>query len=210
MLNAFKNWLRRKYLPEYNALLQEVEKMRADDTRARAQLMQLRVWNSGSVHGRTGFMVSAFVPQEVIGKLIEKPERADVFVREVANVLVLSAVKGLVHQATQGEVNAIIFSPPSFKEQFVAKVETRPHGDFVLSRKTLEEATAANLRKNLKNPVDVPSSSAMLLGNEAKPSQTEDRKKSVVATVAALLRKAKGGLLPKANKDSRGVVSRDQ
>jgi len=93
---------------DFQKILQDHER---DEARARAQLMQLRV-HQESVRGRTGFMVSAFVPDSVLATLRRSPRRAhEAFRDRIAKVLVERALEGLFRVSSQGRMVAMIFEP---------------------------------------------------------------------------------------------------
>lgn len=76
---------------------------------ARAQLMQLRVaqHNDG---GRIGWMVSAFIPNEVLAKLTK--DNVDDFIKRVARLLVRQAVQGIFRVLPHsGRVFGLVFGP---------------------------------------------------------------------------------------------------
>lgn len=83
-----------------------------DEPTARAMLCQLRV-HQESVRQRTGYMVSAFIAQGVVGKLaVMGPEKQKQFASVVAEVLVHNAIHGILKrsQATN-KLTALIFDP---------------------------------------------------------------------------------------------------
>lgn len=82
-----------------------------DEQSARAQLCQLRV-HQESVRGRTGFMVSAFVPTDVLTRLQKgTPQQRNNFQARVSKVLVEHALKGLFRVTSKGTMTAMIFEP---------------------------------------------------------------------------------------------------
>lgn len=93
--------------------LHEVLAMRKmEESTARAMLMQLRV-HQESVRRRTGYMVSAFIPDGVVTRLAELGEaKQKEFVTVVAEVLVNNALSGILkrHQSTN-KLTALIFEP---------------------------------------------------------------------------------------------------
>lgn len=83
-----------------------------DEPTARAMLCHLRV-HQESVRQRTGYMVSAFIAQGVVGKLaVMGPEKQKQFASVVAEVLVQNAIHGILKrsQATN-KLTALIFEP---------------------------------------------------------------------------------------------------
>lgn len=79
---------------------------------ARAMLMQLRV-HQESVRHRTGYMVSAFIPQGVIEKLVHmSTDEQQRFVKAVAEVLVSNAMSGIYKRSqSTNKLTALIFEP---------------------------------------------------------------------------------------------------
>lgn len=115
----FFQWLNRNWNPRYlrrqNLALQRyIDKLGGipDEASARAMLMQLRV-HQESVRHRTGYMVSAFIPQGVIEKLIHMSSvEQQRFVKAVAEVLVDNAMKGLYKRSqSTNKLTALIFEP---------------------------------------------------------------------------------------------------
>lgn len=93
--------------------LHEVLAMRKmEESTARAMLFQLRV-HQESVRRRTGYMVSAFIPDGAVTRLAELGEaKQKEFVTVVAEVLVNNALSGILkrHQSTN-KLTALIFEP---------------------------------------------------------------------------------------------------
>lgn len=78
---------------------------------AEAQLMQLRVYQQEE-NGRLGFMVSAFIPEEVIREMRDaSSERKTTFKASIAESLVSRAVDGIFHLNKQGKMQALLFEP---------------------------------------------------------------------------------------------------
>jgi hypothetical protein len=78
---------------------------------AEAQLMQLRVYQQEE-GGRLGFMVSAFIPEEVIREMRDaSSERKTTFKASIAESLVSRAVDGIFHLNKQGKMQALMFEP---------------------------------------------------------------------------------------------------
>lgn len=117
-----------------------------DEATARAMLMQLRV-HQESVRRRTGYMVSAFVPQGAVEKLIHLgADQQKAFVTAVAEVLVNSAMKGIYKRsAATGKLTALIFEPVTKRGQNIQLVggifETNQQPEFVpmVDKATLAE-----------------------------------------------------------------------
>lgn len=128
-LNDFNPWHLRgeiaileKMVISRDAIIDEYERQPNEAT-ARAMLMQLRV-HQESVRRRTGYMVSAFVPQGAVEKLIHLgADDQHKFVQAVAEVLVSSAMNGIYKrsQAT-GKLTALIFEPVSKRGQNIQLV----------------------------------------------------------------------------------------
>lgn len=92
--------------------LSEIDLLRMEESTARAMLMQLRV-HQESVRKRTGYMVSAFISDGVVTKLVELgADKQKQFAAVVAEVLVSNAVNGILkrHQSTN-KLTALIFEP---------------------------------------------------------------------------------------------------
>lgn len=81
-----------------------------DDGAARAMLMQLRVHGMTDRAGRTGFGVTAFIPEETLSAIREK-DVAVTFTRIVADELVRRALAGAHHVNSRGAVSALLFEP---------------------------------------------------------------------------------------------------
>jgi len=95
-----------------------------DEMSARAQLCQLRV-NPESVRGRTGFMVSAFVPTDVLERLQKgSPQQRLNFQMRVSKVLVEHALKGMFRVTSKGTMTAMIFEPlgPKSNKRIVSPI----------------------------------------------------------------------------------------
>lgn len=84
----------------------------SDEPTARAMLMQLRV-HQESVRHRTGYMVSAFVPDGVVQQLrYLGADSQQQFVSAVAESLVSNAIAGIYKRsAATGKLTALIFEP---------------------------------------------------------------------------------------------------
>lgn len=99
--------------------LHELRQQQPDEQTARAMLMQLRV-HQESVRHRTGYMVSAFIPQGVVEKIAL--DRAK-FVALVAEVLVSNAINGILKRsAATNKLTALIFEPVNHPGQNVKLV----------------------------------------------------------------------------------------
>lgn len=86
----------------------------------RAQLAQLRVsqHNDG---GRVGWMVSAFIPNEVLAQL--KKETVDAFILHVARALVRQAIQGIFRMLPHsGKVFGLVFGPVTNENTKEARV----------------------------------------------------------------------------------------
>ena len=99
----------------YNAAYESMESAEIarekDEMSARAQLLALRV-NPESVRGRTGFMISAFVPSDALTRLQKSPDAAKIAFRDrIVSVLVEHALKGLFRVTSHGTMHDIIFEP---------------------------------------------------------------------------------------------------
>lgn len=79
----------------------------------RAQLLQLRVYQDTAPKSRrVGWMVSAFIPNEVVEQLKSMPiEKFNFYVTTVAKVLVDKAVRGILHVTRKGKLTAVLFEP---------------------------------------------------------------------------------------------------
>lgn len=99
-------------LAQANAIIADLEAdLQRDEESARAQLLQLRV-HQESVGNRTGFMVSAFIPQGVIARLSAGTDtQRAAFHHNVAKVLVEYALKGIFRVSKQGNMVAMVFEP---------------------------------------------------------------------------------------------------
>lgn len=115
----FFQWLNRNWNPKYlrhqNLALQRyIDKLGGipDEATARAMLLQLRV-HQETVRHRTGYMVSAFIPQGVVEKLVHiSSDEQQRFVKTVAEVLVDNAMKGLYKRSqSTNKLTALIFEP---------------------------------------------------------------------------------------------------
>lgn len=79
---------------------------------ARALLMQLRVHGMQDSHARTGYGVTAFIPEEVLSALTKSDSETRIaFVRVVADELVRRALAGAWNVNSRGAVSALMFEP---------------------------------------------------------------------------------------------------
>ena len=87
------------------------EALEKDEQSARAQLCRLRVQQE-TILDRTGFMVSAFIPERVLKQIREGtvPEQ-DAFRNRVLNALLNHALSGLFRVNKLGNLTAMIFEP---------------------------------------------------------------------------------------------------
>ena len=94
----------------YDEIEQELRKMEFDEASARAQLMQLRV-HGMSIEGRTGYAVTAFIPEEVNERMRNShKEVQNSFAHVIALELVSRALKQLWNVNSRGAVSATIFN----------------------------------------------------------------------------------------------------
>jgi hypothetical protein len=110
------------------------ENYRVDEMSARALLMQLRV-HQESVRGRTGFMVSAFVPTDVLERLQKgSPQQRLNFQMRVSKVLVEHALKGMFRVTSKGTMTAMIFEPlgPKSNKRIVSALFETKDGQRVI------------------------------------------------------------------------------
>jgi hypothetical protein len=97
----------------------------ADETTARAQLCRLRVVPE-SPGGRTGFMVSAFVPTDVLNRLKNSTQsEQDAYRDSVVKVLVNRAMAGLYRVTARGNMVATVFEPIGSKVGITMVFETK-------------------------------------------------------------------------------------
>lgn len=93
------------------AMLHQFEELRRDENSARALLMQLRVYQMQNEEGRSGFAVTAFVPNDVLAHAKKFPQYKNTLVRTVAIVLVRRALDGLWNMGHENKVTALVFEP---------------------------------------------------------------------------------------------------
>jgi uncharacterized protein with ATP-grasp and redox domains len=147
---AIKNWQRgfeeqRKRLEDSDAALRiadsHIRLLSEEYKMLRSQVMQLRV--AQAPHPRTGWEIMAYIPNEVVDKL--KRDKAEgglreYFVSRIASGLVDFAVRGIVHVAQQGRVNALVFEPLDIREaprapKWMQVLYERENGELHLSGK---------------------------------------------------------------------------
>jgi len=94
----------------YDEIEQELRKMEFDEASARAQLMQLRV-HGMSIEGRTGYAVTAFIPEEVNTQIRNSHKEVQSgFIQVIACELVGRALKQLWNVNSRGAVSAMVFN----------------------------------------------------------------------------------------------------
>jgi hypothetical protein len=122
-------------------LVSENKTLNLKNQNLRAQMMQLRVWNT-SEPGKMGFMVSAFIPMETLASLRDRPVLKQDFKDQVAGALVNSAIDGLLHTTRQGQVTALVFEPPTWGPSHspVSAIFETDKGSYVYARKSVEDA----------------------------------------------------------------------
>jgi len=93
------------------AVEKEAKEAREEAMVCRALLMQLRVRQTQE-QGRSGFAVTAFIPQEVVERLRRDVDKQKEFTDKVARHLVRRALLGLVHViAPENRIAMITFEP---------------------------------------------------------------------------------------------------
>lgn len=140
-----RNWNPRYLRCQNLALQRYIDKLNSklagmrgepNEATARAMLMQLRV-HGESVRRRTGYMVSAFVAQSVIERLLKLDDDSrKKFTATVAEVLVENALTGLYKRSSAtNKLTALIFEPITARGQNVQLVggifETDQKPEFV-------------------------------------------------------------------------------
>lgn len=163
-----------------------------DDNTARACLCQLRVMQMNNARGRTGYGVTAFIPNEVIARLsTDTPERLIQFRDAVFTSLFERAVRGMWHINSRGNISAILFAPVGSKKEgicgAVLDVDTNPHVELARSRANdgtinrIESAIIAAQPENTRQRLDG-------LDKVLKEANTksDDAKDSVTLTVSGL------------------------
>lgn len=120
IMNKLKTWLvtvcdillgRHGLKLQLESALREINFLRDAEQSARAQLAQLRVAQE-TVQDRTGFMVSAFIPQGVITQLNRRGESAKrAFCTRVVAILTEHALKGIYRVSAKGKMVAMVFEP---------------------------------------------------------------------------------------------------
>jgi hypothetical protein len=97
-------------------LLRQIADLKREAQYYRAQLCQLRIQHAEE-HKRMGWMVSAFIPEEVIDSIKASGNKNE-FVLRVAGVLVDSALRGIFRLNRTGKkVQALVFEPLSLDSQ---------------------------------------------------------------------------------------------
>lgn len=93
------------------ASAQSIDNLRKYVQEVETSVCQLRV-QQGSLHGRTGFEVAIFIPNETLDKLRAEPERRATFVERFARKLVMRAVHGCLHvRKGHDKPQALVFMP---------------------------------------------------------------------------------------------------
>jgi hypothetical protein len=97
-------------------LLRQIDDLKHEAQYYRAQLCQLRIQHAEEKK-RMGWMVSAFIPEEVIDNIKASGNKNE-FVLRVAGVLVDSALKGIFRLNRTGKrVQALVFEPLSLNSR---------------------------------------------------------------------------------------------
>lgn len=105
---------------EHDAALIAKDMALSEAAICRAQLMQLRVaqHNEG---GRVGWMVSAFIPNEVLAKLTR--DNVEDFISKIARLLVRQAIQGIFRVLPHsGKVFGLVFGPVTNENTKEARV----------------------------------------------------------------------------------------
>lgn len=104
-----QNLALQRFIDKQNSELSGLRKLHVpDEQTARAMLMQLRV-HQESVRHRTGYMVSAFIPEGVVKQISRDKSK---FVSVVAEALVNNAINGILKRsAATSKLTALIFEP---------------------------------------------------------------------------------------------------
>jgi hypothetical protein len=82
-----------------------------ENAQLRAQIAHLRV-HGMTVRGRTGYGVTAFVPNEVLDKVRHNPEKQDALRTAIFDALLHRALAAMWNINSRGAIMATIFSPP--------------------------------------------------------------------------------------------------
>lgn len=120
----WQNLALQAYIDKQATELSQVRRMHIpSEQTARAMLMQLRV-HQESVRHRTGYMVSAFVPDGVVQQLRHLgADSQQQFASAVAESLVSNAISGIYKRsAATGKLTALIFEPITKRGQNVQLV----------------------------------------------------------------------------------------
>lgn len=135
-----QNLALQRFIDKQNSEISQL-KVSPDEQTARAMLMQLRV-HQESIRHRTGYMVSAFIPQGVVEKLnsFTAGNRAK-FVSVVAESLVNNALSGILRRnSATNKLTALIFEPITSMGQNVKLVggifETDQRPEYIPMEKT--------------------------------------------------------------------------
>lgn len=99
-------------------LTRENERLSLEAQALRAQMCQLRV-DAGCIHGRIGYMVGTYIPETVVKKLAEHPERASEFKRTVIDAMMESVLRGMLYRKENGKCVAMVFLP--YGEKFTKR-----------------------------------------------------------------------------------------
>jgi hypothetical protein len=81
-----------------------------ENAQLRAQIAHLRV-HGMTVRGRTGYGVTAFVPNEVLDKVRHNPEKQDALRTAIFDALLHRALAAMWNINSRGAIMATIFSP---------------------------------------------------------------------------------------------------
>lgn len=92
-------------------LAKENERLKLEAQQSRAQLLQLRI-DPGSYHGRIGYMIGTFVPEEVVKKLQANPDKASEFKHAVVDTMMESVLRGFLFRKPENQkCVAMVFLP---------------------------------------------------------------------------------------------------
>jgi len=124
---------------------------------ARACLMQLRVHGMSDGRGRTGYGVTAFIPEEVLRSLKDATAGDKVaFVRVVADELVRRALAGAWNVNSRGAVSALLFEPlvPGRTPGAIGAIFDTPHGpEIACGRKPGEDRETYSQRQAMQTHI---------------------------------------------------------
>jgi hypothetical protein len=108
-----------------------------DEETARAALMQLRVMQM-SAHGRTGYGVTAFIPNEVLEKVRNDSTQQALLRQTVAITLIQRALAGMWHLNSRGNISAVLFAPKGAAKEGICgavfDADTNPHVELARSK----------------------------------------------------------------------------